>query len=69
MMIFHLGILVDVILEVVIFSDHRLGNNVIKLDGNRWEQRCFGGLCDPRQFGGLLVILHRVSQGVALVGL
>ena len=53
----YLGLLVDVVLEVVVFSEHRLGNDVIKLDGDRWKQRCFGGLCNPRQLGGLLVIL------------
>ena len=53
----YLGMLVNVVLEVVILRQHWLGNDVIKLDRDRWEQRCFGRLCYPCELGGLLEIL------------
>ena len=53
----YLGMLVNVVLEVVILRQHRLGNDVIKLDRERWEQRCFGRLCYPCELGSLLEIL------------
>lgn len=54
----HLGILVNVVLEVIILREYGLRNDVIKLDRDCWKQRCFGGLCYPCQLGGFLEILR-----------
>lgn len=43
----HLGILVYVVFEVIVLCKHWLGNDVIKMDRDCWEQRCFGGLGYP----------------------
>lgn len=43
----HLRILVNVVFEVIVLREHWLRNDVIKLDRDCREQRCFGGLCYP----------------------
>ena len=43
----HLRIFVDIVLEVIILCENRLGDDVIEFDRDRRKQWCFGRLCDP----------------------
>ena len=53
----HLAFFVDVLFEVVLFPQDRLGDEVLVVDTDGGQQRGSGGVRQPGDLGGLLEVL------------
>lgn len=52
----HLAVWINVVLEVVVFAQHRFGDEVLIADTHSRGEGSIGGVSQPSDLGGLLIV-------------